>query len=143
MVAVLMYFLQNIFYCLNPNKAKEVSNYEDNIKFDKSVLLSVLFLALLFYVRLLFFLFTGEAPKREKIKIKNIDCLKGISKEWKDIINHCLKYMPGMRFSSISALKERILMISGQTKTEKSCRMIVLPPPKAAVQSVFLALMVL
>lgn len=73
---------------------------------------------------LLFFLFTGEAPKREKIKIKNIDCLKGISKEWKDIINHCLKYMPGMRFSSISVLEERILMISGQTKTEKSCRII-------------------
>lgn len=63
---------------------------------------------------LLFFLFTGEAPKREKKKIQNIDCLKGIQKEWKDIVNHCLKYMPGMRFSSAASLEEKLLAISGK-----------------------------
>lgn len=69
---------------------------------------------------LLFFLFTGEAPKRKQTIIQNIDCLDGISKEWKDIVNECLKYVPNMRFTSIISLEERILFVLGLKQKKKA-----------------------
>lgn len=57
---------------------------------------------------LLFFLFTGETPGRKKKKIQNIDSLNQVDNDWKDVINQCLKYTPGLRFSSTAVLEERL-----------------------------------
>lgn len=57
---------------------------------------------------LLFFLFTGEEPKREHIRIKNIDSLSRVDPAWKEVINRCLKYLPGMRFSTMEIIEDRI-----------------------------------
>lgn len=78
---------------------------------------------------LLFFLFTGEAPKRQKKRIENIDNIRGIGKEWREIINRCLKYLPCMRFSSAAVLEERIAAIAGKKgeirkKQHRICRIL-------------------
>ncbi len=79
---------------------------------------------------LLFFLFTGEAPKRKKKKIENIDSIRNIEKEWKEIVNGCLRYLPCMRFSSAAVLEKRIAAAGERKQTEhrgsgrRECRIL-------------------
>lgn len=67
---------------------------------------------------LLFFLFTGEAPRREQKKIQNIDCLGRIDNGWKDVINKCLRYTPGLRFSSSAVLEKRLQSLIKKERAE-------------------------
>lgn len=79
---------------------------------------------------LLFFLFTGEAPRRQKKRIENIDGIRSIAAEWKEIINRCLRYLPCMRFSSMEILEEKIALIGKKSQiihektSEGACRIL-------------------
>jgi serine/threonine-protein kinase len=57
---------------------------------------------------LLFFLFTGTSVKKENRHIQNIDCLKHVSTGWKGVVNRCLKYAPGLRFSSMAEVEKQL-----------------------------------
>ena len=62
----------------------------------------------------MFFLFTGESPQYGEKRIQNIDRLSYVDSQWKDIVNRCLRYLPGMRFSTAKSLEKRILSALGK-----------------------------
>lgn len=84
---------------------------------------------------LLFFLFTGEVPRREQKRIQNIDRLNYIEKGWKDVINQCLKYRPAMRFSSVVKLEKRILFLMKHSLTDRKEKTSILRVSGAASHS--------
>jgi serine/threonine-protein kinase len=61
---------------------------------------------------LLYFMATGTSIPQNAKQISNIDQISGYSKELKNIINHCLRFNPALRYMTVAQLKKHLLVLT-------------------------------
>ncbi len=72
---------------------------------------------------LLYYMATGVIISPNEKQIFNIDQISGCSKELKHIINHCLKYNPVLRYTSVAQLKKHLSTLQlGREGYQESCQ---------------------